>query len=97
MEDLGKAFSGSAQELGAGLATNPVMLWKVVDAAHYDLNTCLRETIIMLKSFLHVLPDEELPSFQKSVDSSWTATAREPGQSAHQVLHHRRMTVIAGE
>ena len=52
------------------------MLWKIVDAAHYDLNTCLRETIIMLKSFLHVLPDEELPSFQKFVDSTWDRQRR---------------------
>ncbi len=97
VEDLNKEFCVSAQDLAAGLATDPVGFWKVVDQAHYDLNTCLRETIIMLKSFLHVLPDEELPGFQKSVSAAWAAAASESGPAAHQVLHHRRMAHIAGE
>ena len=97
VEDLSKEFCASAQDLAAGLATDPLALWKVVDAAHYDLNTCLRETIIMLKSFLHALPDEELSGFQKSVTVAWAAVARESGTAAHQVLHHRRMAHIAGE
>ena len=97
VEDLGKEFCAGAQDLAAGLSTDPLALWKVVDAAHYDLNTCLRETIIMLKSFLHALPDEELASFQKAVGAAGTAVARESGTTAHQVLPHRRMARIAGE
>lgn len=97
VEELGKEFSTGAQELAAGLATNPVLVWKIVDAAHYDLNTCLRETIIMLKSFLRALPDDQLPGFQESVNASWAAVAREPGLPAHQILRHRRMAQIAGE
>jgi hypothetical protein len=97
VEDLGKEFCLNAHDLSAGLATDPVTLWKIVDGAHYDLNTCLRETIIMLKSFLHVLPDDELPGFEKSVKAAWTAATREPRPTPHQVLHHRRMAHIAGE
>lgn len=97
VEDLSKEFCASAQDLAAGLATDPMALWKVVDAAHYDLNTCLRESIIMLKSFLHALPDEELTGFQKSVSVAWAAVARDSSAAAHQVLPHRRMAHIAGE
>jgi hypothetical protein len=97
VEDLSKEFCTSAQDLAAGLATDPITFWRAVDQAHYDLNTCLRESIIMLKSFLHVLPDEELPGFQKSVNAAWAAAVRETGSAAHQVLPHRRMAHIAGE
>ena len=97
VDDLSKEFCTSVQDLAAGLATDPLALWKIVDAAHYDLNTCLRETIIMLKSFLHALPDEELSGFQKSVAVAWATAGRESGAVAHQVLHHRRMAHIAGE
>lgn len=97
VEDLGKEFCCSAEELAAGLGTDPTSLWRIVDAAHYDLNTCLRETIVLLKSFLRALPDDQLLGFQKSVAGSWAATAREPRPSAHQILRHRRMAHIAGE
>ena len=97
VDDLSKDFCTSAQDLAAGMATDPLALWKVVDAAHYDLNTCLRESIIMLKSFLHALPDEQLAGFQKSVAVAWAAAGRESRTTTHHVLPHRRMAHIAGE
>jgi hypothetical protein len=97
IEDLCRQFCASAEDLAAGLSTDPMTFWKVVDEAHYDLNTCLRESIIMLKSFLHVLPDEELSRFQKSVDSAWKTTKRETVSETHALLPHRRMAHIAGE
>lgn len=97
VEDLGKEFSVSAEELGAGLSTDPTMLWRIVDATHYDLNTCLRETIVLLKSFLRALPNDQLTGFQKSVQASWAAMAPVPGPSTQPALRHRRMAHIAGE
>jgi hypothetical protein len=97
VEDLGKEFCLSAEELGAGLGTDPVMLWRIVDAAHYDLNTCLRETIVLLKSFLRALPDDQLSGFQKSVTASWANATSEARPSTQQILRHRRMAHIAGE
>ena len=76
VEDLGKEFCNCAEELGAGAATDPSVLWKIVDADHYDLNTCLRETIVVLKSFLRALPDDQLAGFQKSVFGSWNDSAK---------------------
>jgi hypothetical protein len=97
VEELGKEYCLSAQELAAGLSTDPATLWKSVDAAHYDLNTCLRETIVLLKSFLRALPDDQLAGFQKSVAASWAAAAREIHPADQQILRHRRMAHIAGE
>lgn len=97
VEDLGKDFCASAQELSEGLSTDPAMSWKIVDAAHYDLNTCLRETIVLLKSFLRALPEDQVRGFQKSVEESWAAAARETSSDSASLLRHRRMHHIAGE
>ncbi len=45
----------------------PDKLWQVMDGIHYDLNTCLRETIVMMKSFLMVLPQDEFEIFKESL------------------------------
>jgi hypothetical protein len=37
--------------------------WAVMDAGHFDLNTCLRESMVLLKCFLRVLPDEQVRDF----------------------------------
>ena len=50
-------------------AQNRDRLWKALDQDHYDLNTCLRESMVLLKCFLRVLPDDQLLSFQKTVAS----------------------------
>jgi hypothetical protein len=38
--------------------------WRRLEVLHYDLNTCLCETTVMLKSFFCVLPGEELKEFR---------------------------------
>ena len=39
--------------------------WNQMEEFHYDLNTCLRETLVVLKSFLCVLPGQELAQFEE--------------------------------
>jgi hypothetical protein len=43
--------------------------WNRLDEFHYDLNTCLRETMVVLKSFLCVLPGQQLGPFQGRLHS----------------------------
>jgi hypothetical protein len=43
--------------------------WNRLDEFHYDLNTCLRETTVVLKSFLWVLPVQQLASFEQRLHS----------------------------
>jgi hypothetical protein len=38
--------------------------WTRLEVLHYDLNTCFRETMVILKSFLCVLPAQELPPLE---------------------------------
>ena len=58
----------SAEELVAGGATiGYPKLWIGMDTGHFDLNTCLRESLIMLRCFLRVLPDNQVLDFEKTM------------------------------
>lgn len=93
--DVGRHFSKAAEDLGAGASAEPSADWQVVDAAHYDLNTCLREAIVLLKSFLLVLPQEELAAFQETVDLQMRNSPDSSGPA--RFARHRRMVPIEGE
>jgi hypothetical protein len=95
VEDLGKDFRHAADDLAEGSSLNPRKMWDELDADHYDLNTCLREAIVVFKSFLIALPDGQLGAFQDSVRQQ--TQPQEAGVSSRQHVRHRRMTAIAGE
>jgi hypothetical protein len=97
VESLGRDYCASAEELGTGQSTDPALLWETIDAAHYDLNTCLRETIVLLKSFLRALPDDQLTSFQKSVMGAWRAATQESDTTANYDLRSGRLANSAGK
>jgi hypothetical protein len=96
IEDLGKDFRRAAADLAEGASVNPKKMWAEVDAGHYDLNTCLREAIVLLKSFLIALPESQLGAFQNAV--SQQSQLLEAGAPSRQHVNgHRRMTAIAGK
>jgi hypothetical protein len=65
--DIGKDFQLAVDNLASGASVDTAADWQVMDNAHYDINTCLRETTVLLKSFLLVLPDDQLGALQKTV------------------------------
>lgn len=92
VEDLDRDFRTVANDLAEGQCADPKRGWHEVDAGHYDLNTCLRETIVLFKSFLVVLPEGQLGDFEKSV--------YDQSQFPHASLavpRHRRMGAFAGQ
>jgi hypothetical protein len=96
VEDLGRDFRLAAGDLTDGVSVHPEQLWEDVDADHYDLNTCLREAIVLLKSFLVVLPVDQLVAFQDTVcEQSRVPASNLP--ASQQVIRHRRISAIAGE
>jgi len=94
--DLSKDFRHAADDLAEGNTLNPGKMWADVDADHYDLNTCLREAIVVFKSFLIALPDGQLGAFQQTVREQ-SQPQENKLSSPHRVIRHRRMTAIAGE
>jgi len=94
--ELGNDFRHAADDLVEGFSVNPKKMWAEVDANHYDLNTCLREAIVVFKSFLIALPESQLGAFQNTVCQQ--SQPQEAGVPSRQrVIRHRRMTAIAGE
>jgi hypothetical protein len=94
--DLGKDFRLTVENLSSGGSARPEADWRAVDTAHYDLNTCLRETIVLLKSFLVVLPQDQLGTFQKTVHAQ-THSLETPSPSGDRQIRHRRMAAVGGE
>ena len=96
VEDLAKGFRHAADDLAERNSSHPKKMWAEVDADHYDLNTCLREAIVVLKSFLIVLPESQLGAFENTVrQQSELQEADLP--SRQRMIRHGRMTAIAGE
>jgi hypothetical protein len=92
---LDKDFRQAAEDLGCGASLHPTADWHLVDSAHFDLNTCLREAIVLLKCFLVALPDEQLASFQKTVGMHMSSAER--GAIPKAPPRHRRIPVIERE
>ena len=60
LEHLGTEFEQAAHDIASGTCVQPAACWNQLDSLHYDLNTCLRESEVILKSFLHALPLDQL-------------------------------------
>ena len=63
--DLHKEARGLTKEIAEGTALSINKQWTQLEVLHYDLNTCLRETTIVLKSFFCVLPGSEMKEFRQ--------------------------------
>jgi hypothetical protein len=97
VEDLNQDFCGAASGIAEEVWSAPHALWQAVDEAHYDLNTCLREAIVLLKSFLMALPSDELGVFQTTVCTQMGVSKPKKLTLAQRLIRHRRVPQIAGE
>ena len=70
LEQLDREFGEAAEDIAQGISVQPGECWKMLDCLHYDFNTCLRETEVVLKSFLRALPAEQLPAFAAELEAS---------------------------
>jgi hypothetical protein len=95
VEDLQEEFGAALEELADGTSISPGDVWLSLDAHHYDLNTCLRETVVLFKSFLHVLPEEEVDDFE--LKARWKAPPAPSPKARPSDIRHRRPVAIAGE
>jgi hypothetical protein len=95
VEDLHSSFQSTAEDLASGDSLHPERDWDLLDSVHYDLNTCLRETVVLLKSFLHALPEGQLSNFQAAVHDRWDSSFYVLPARAH--LAHRRIAFLKGQ
>jgi hypothetical protein len=95
-EEMAQNYDSAVHTLKEGLTARPNRYWDILDASHYDLNTCLRESVVILKCFLHTLPSDQLAEFQASLNEHVVVC---PDRFAVRVRHlaHRRLTPIKGQ
>jgi hypothetical protein len=73
VDHVGSDFCVAADALASqGVAVDSPELWAAMDAWQFDLNTCLRESMVLLRCFLRVLPDDELRAFQATISNDKT-------------------------
>jgi hypothetical protein len=96
VEDLGGNFVSVAVELCEQESIRPDRNWEVLDAVHYDLNTCLRETAVLYKSFLHALPESQLENFEKTLHEH-CASGKQTVTAGARHLARRRMAFLKGQ
>lgn len=65
VEALADEFRTAAEEIAEGTTVHPRDRWQALECLHYDLNTCLRESVVVLKSFLHSLPAGSFEAFRR--------------------------------
>ena len=96
VEDLDKDYRQTADDLAIGVAKDPARMWHELDHDHYDLNTCLREAIVVFKSFLVALPLNQIGVFQNAI---WlhSRPPKTAPPSSIPAFAHRRTAAIASE
>ncbi|HYL61096.1 MAG TPA: hypothetical protein VE077_00620 [Candidatus Methylomirabilis sp.] len=95
--DLSHDFCSAAADIAEIRYLAPDTIWRTIDTSHYDLNTCLREAIVLLKSFLLALPNNELAIFQATVCAQMSVSLPKKDSLAQRLIRHRRMAPIGGE
>jgi hypothetical protein len=96
VDAIAKDFRAVSEDLANGVSSQPETDWQTLDDGHFDLNTCLRETVILLKCFLLVLPKNQIGSFQQAV-TVHLRTFVPDVSSGQRTVRHRRMSAIAGQ
>jgi hypothetical protein len=96
VENLNEACSRATEELNDPSSIQPECEWDLLDASHYDLNTCLRETIVLFKCFLLALPEGQLGEFNAALHGA-PIPSSSPLLAPKRHLAHRRMTLLKGQ
>jgi hypothetical protein len=65
IEELQDETRAMVQKISIGNSEFPDWVWREFEVLGYDLNTCMGETTVVLKSFFCALPAEELEAFRR--------------------------------
>jgi len=94
VEELGESFVEAGRGVDPGGSHDTSVFWQALDACHFDLNTCLRETLVLAKSFLVVLPEEQLDMFDFTIRGLCRAR---PAHHLGIAIPARRIRAVAGK
>jgi hypothetical protein len=89
--ELNEEFSNAVDGLITGLSARTKNHWECLDRCQFDLNTCLCETVVLLKSFMVVLPEDQLVSFESGL------TLPSVRNIPRTFFRHRRFAAVSGK
>ena len=89
--ELNEEFSNAVDGLITGLSVRSKNHWECLDRCQFDLNTCLCETVVLLKSFMVVLPEDQLASFESGL------TLPSVRNIPRAFFRHRRFAAVSGK
>jgi len=81
IEDSQKEVRAIVNGISEGASKFPDRAWQQLEVLGYDLNTCMGETTVILKSFFCALPPEELETFREKLVNM--TQARPPADPGH--------------
>jgi hypothetical protein len=67
IEELQKETREIVENVSVGAPEFLDRAWRELEVIEYDLNTCMGETTVVLKSFFCALPAEELEVFRRKL------------------------------
>ncbi len=70
LDGLAEEFADAAEDIAGGTCIQPGESWAALERLHYDVNTCLREAVVLLKSLLRTLPPKQLAAFEEKLLAS---------------------------
>lgn len=77
---LDREFGEAAAAICSGPTAKPAVSMGTLDCLHYDFSTCLRETEVVLKSFLCSLPEDQLGAFSGALEAPTAPLGRQSSQ-----------------
>jgi hypothetical protein len=69
VQKLAAEYNDAAGDVAAGVSVQPADSWDKLECLHYDFTTCLREAEVLVKSFVRVLPGEQVSAFASELDA----------------------------
>lgn len=96
VNELDATYESTVEGLANSESLYPERDWELLDATHYDLNTCLRESVVLFKCFLHALPEAQLADFQPGLEAQVASSMASVSARARH-LAHRRMAFLKGQ
>lgn len=79
IEGLQREVRALLADISEGAAGFPDRAWQLLEVLGYDLNTCMGETTVILKSFFCALPPEELETFRQKLVNPGPNLEVDPG------------------
>ena len=78
LEEVRGVFLYSAREIADGVSVSPRAEWERLERTHDDWNTCLRETVVLLKCLLITLAPAEVEELRRELEEQRRRVEQQP-------------------